>query len=124
MGTGKRIDIEGHIANQPIHERTASIYATISGGRYPFAAGKAFLFCFKLVDNTDFATPKTGKSPTVTVSKNGAAFAGLTGSPAVSEISNGWYKVTVPASDMVSGVVLFKAIAADCAQEDFVIYLA
>jgi hypothetical protein len=96
-----------------------------SGGcKYPFAAGKAFLFCFKLVDVTDFATPETGKSPTVTISKNGGAFVGLTGAPAVSEISNGWYSVTVPASDMVAGVVVLKAIDVGTAQEDFVIYLA
>ena len=92
--------------------------------KYPFVAGKGFLFCFKMVDETDFASPETGKSPTVTISINGAAFVALTGSPAVSEVGSGWYKVSVPDSDMVSGVVVLKATAADCAQEDFVIYMA
>jgi hypothetical protein len=95
-----------------------------SGDKYPFEAGQAFLFCFKLVDIADFGTPETGKSPTVTISKNSGAFGALTGAPAVSEISNGWYSVTVPAVDMVSGVVVLKAIATGTAQEDFVIYMA
>jgi len=115
----KKIDIEGHIANRGIHLKLGGVT-----GRYPFTAGQAFLFCFKLVDVTDFGTPETGKSPTVTISINGGAFAGLTGAPAVSEISNGWYSVTVPAADMVSGVVILKAIDTGCAQEDFVIYMA
>jgi len=114
-------EFQAHVKNRKEH---GGYKGASSGGEYPFEVGKAFLFCFKLVDVTDFASPETGKSPTVTISINGGAFGALTGSPAVSEISNGWYSVTVPASDMVSGVVVLKAIAAGTAQEDFVIYMA
>lgn len=52
---------------------------------------------FLMVDSTDHVTGKTGLSPTVTVSKNGAAF----GSPAgaVTELANGWYKLAGNATD-------------------------
>ena len=112
------------VVSKYIEDLSAANPGGVSGGEYPFEAGKAFLFCFKLVDVTDFASPETGKSPAVTISINGGAFGALTGSPAVSEISNGWYSVTVPATDMVSGVVVLKAIDTGCAQEDFVIYMA
>jgi hypothetical protein len=53
------------------------------------------LFC--MLDSTDHVSPKTGLSPTVVLSKNGAAF----GSPAgaVTELANGWYKVAGNATD-------------------------
>jgi hypothetical protein len=52
---------------------------------------------FLLVLTSDHLSPATGKTPTVTISKNGGAF----GSPAgaVSEIANGWYKVAGNATD-------------------------
>jgi hypothetical protein len=46
---------------------------------------------FLLVQSSDHVTPATGLSPTVTLSKNGAAFASPAG--AVTELANGWYKV-------------------------------
>ena len=46
---------------------------------------------FMLVDALDHITGKTGLTPTVTLSKNGNAFASPAG--AVTEIGNGWYKV-------------------------------
>lgn len=79
---------------------------------YP-QVGKVFLWTFLLIDATDGYTEETGISPTVTVSKNGAAFGALTGTPAVSEIGNGWYKVTVAAADMVNTVIL-RATGAGC----------
>jgi len=68
-----------------------------------------FVWVFKMVDSTDFATAETGETCTVTVSKDGAAFAALTGSPSVTQISNGWYKVTVPAADMNADVVVLRS---------------
>lgn len=52
---------------------------------------------FLMVDSTDHVTGKTGLTPTVTISKNGAAF----GSPAgaVTEIGNGWYALAGNATD-------------------------
>lgn len=50
-----------------------------------------------MVDSTDHVTPKTGLSPTVTLSKAGGSFASPSG--AVTEIANGWYKVAGNATD-------------------------
>lgn len=52
---------------------------------------------FLMVDSTDHITPKTGLSPTVTLSKSGGSFAAPSG--AVSEIGNGWYKVAGNSTD-------------------------
>lgn len=52
---------------------------------------------FLMIDSTDHLTGKTGLSPTVTISKNGGAFA--TPSGAVTELANGWYKVAGNATD-------------------------
>ena len=52
---------------------------------------------FLMIDSSDHVTGKTGLSPTVTLSKNGAAFGAPTG--AVTEISSGWYKVAGNATD-------------------------
>jgi hypothetical protein len=52
---------------------------------------------FLMVDSTNHVIGKTGLSPTVTLSKNGAAFASPAG--AVSELANGWYQVAANATD-------------------------
>lgn len=52
---------------------------------------------FLLVSSTDHVTGLTGATPTVTLSKNGAAFAAPTG--AVTELGSGWYKVAGNATD-------------------------
>jgi len=57
----------------------------------------ARVLLFYMVDSADHISGKTGLSPTVTISKNGAAFGAVAG--AVSEISAGWYKVAGNATD-------------------------
>lgn len=52
---------------------------------------------FFLTLSSDHLSPATGLAPTVTLSKNGAAFAAPAG--AVTEIANGWYKVAGNATD-------------------------
>ena len=52
---------------------------------------------FLLVSSTDHVTPVTGVTPTVTISKNGGAFASPTGT--VAEIGNGWYSLTPSSTD-------------------------
>jgi hypothetical protein len=52
---------------------------------------------FLMVDSTDHITGKTGLTVTVTLSKNGAAFAAAAG--AVSELSSGWYALAGNATD-------------------------
>lgn len=50
-----------------------------------------------MIDSTDHVTGKTGLTVTVTLSKDGAAFAALGGS--VTEVSSGWYKVVLNTTD-------------------------
>jgi len=52
---------------------------------------------FFMTDSTDHITPKTGLTVTVTLSKDGAAFAAAAGS--ISEISDGWYNVALTTAD-------------------------
>lgn len=54
-------------------------------------------FMFLMVDSSDHVTGKTGLTPTVTISKNAAAFASPSG--AVTEVSGGWYKLAANATD-------------------------
>jgi hypothetical protein len=66
---------------------------------------------FLLVSSTDHITGITGASPTVTISKNGGAFAAPAG--AVTPIGNGWYKVAGNAADADTfGPLLLHAEAA------------
>lgn len=57
----------------------------------------AYPLVFLMVDSADHITGKTGLSPTVTISKAGAAFGSPSG--AVTEIGSGWYKVAGNATD-------------------------
>jgi len=125
-GSGQSGDvfIKIHQGGNPGVDRTYKLVDWDRGvNTSPIQYGQDFTWVFKMVDALDFASPETGKTPAVTISINGGAFAGLTGAPVVTEISNGWYKVTVDADDMVIGVVILKATAAGCAQEDMAIYM-
>jgi hypothetical protein len=65
---------------------------------------------FLMIDSSDHITGKTGLSPTVTISKNGGAFAAPAG--AVAAIGNGWYKLTPTAADTGTvGAFLLHAVA-------------
>lgn len=57
----------------------------------------AYKLMFLMVQSADHLTALTGASPTVTLSKNGAAFASPAG--AVTELANGWYLVAGNATD-------------------------
>lgn len=52
---------------------------------------------FFMTDSSDHISGKTGLSPTVTISKDGGAFASPSG--AVTEIAHGWYKIAGNATD-------------------------
>jgi hypothetical protein len=80
------------------------------------------IWIFKMVDSINFATPETGLTVTVEGSIDGAAFGSLTDSPAVSEIGNGWYKVSIPSEDRAGDSLLLKATASGAAQTDAVFY--
>lgn len=63
-----------------------------------------------MVDSTDHISPKTGLSPSVVISKNGGSFAAPTGT--ITEIGNGWYKLTPTATDVNTlGPLLVHATA-------------
>ena len=66
-------------------------------------------FMFLMLDSTDHVTPKTGLTVTATRSLDGAAFAACAN--AVSEVSNGWYKLNLDATDTNANVIAFKFTA-------------
>lgn len=68
---------------------------------------------FLLVSSTDHVTPQTGKSPTVTLSKDGGAFGAAAG--AVSEVGNGIYALAGNATDRNTlGELVLRATATGC----------
>ncbi len=65
-----------------------------------------------LVSTADDKTAVTGATATIQISKNGGAFAAATN--AVSEIANGWYVVTLTATETnTAGPLLVRATATD-----------
>lgn len=70
----------------------------------------AFPLVFLLISSTDHITGLTGATVTVTISKNGGAFASPAGT--VTEMANGWYKVAGNATDTATlGPLLLHATA-------------
>lgn len=79
----------------------------------------AYPLVFLMIDSADHVSAKTGLSPTVTISKAGAAF----GSPAgaVTEIANGWYKVAGNATDTATlGSLILHASAGGADPTDII----
>lgn len=68
---------------------------------------KAYIY---MVSSSDHVTPVAGLSPTVTISKNGAAFGSLAGS--VAELAGGVYAITLSAGDVDTlGMCVIRAVA-------------
>lgn len=66
-----------------------------------------------MVLSIDHITPATGKTVSVTLSKNAAAFGAAAG--AVTEIANGWYKLAADATDSNTlGSLAIRAAATGC----------
>ena len=77
------------------------MYREIANGSTPVAV-------LLMVATSDGTTAVTGITPAVEVSKNGGAFAAATNS--VSEISDGWYKVTLTATETnTNGPLIVRA---------------
>jgi hypothetical protein len=75
---------------------------------------------FYMTDSVDHLSAKTGLTCTVTISKNGGAFA--TPSGAVSEVGNGWYKVAGNGSDTNTlGPIALRATAAGADNCDIIV---
>lgn len=85
---------------------------------YPVKQGQtARPLLFKLYSATDHLAGATGKTPTVTLSKNGGAFASPAG--AVTEVGRGWYKVAGNATDASAlGPLVLNATATGCDECD------
>lgn len=64
--------------------------------------GNATTVTFLMVDETDFFTAEAGLSPSVEISVDGGAFAATTNS--ASEISDGWYSVTLTAGEVTATI--------------------
>lgn len=76
-------------------------------------------FMFKMVlSATGLAA--TGKTIVCQRSINGAAFGNCANTPAT-EISDGWYKITLEAADLNGVLIAFKATEATCKQTDLLI---
>lgn len=67
-------------------------------------------FEFLMVDSTDHVTPKTGLTVTATRSIDGGAFAACAN--AVTEVSNGIYKINLAASDLNGTIITLRFTAA------------
>lgn len=61
---------------------------------------------FTLIDSTDDVSPVTGVTVTAQISKDGGAFASCTNS--VTEVSNGWYKITLTSTEMNADTVALR----------------
>ena len=90
---------------------------------YPVAKNNSAVpLLFMMVQSSDHVTPKTSATATVTISKNGAAFATPIG--AVTEIGAGWYQVASNTTDAGTlGILLLHATAsgADPTDEEFTV---
>ncbi len=76
---------------------------------YPTKGVALTNFVFFMVDSADHVSAKTGLTVTATVGKDGGAFAGSTNSS--SEISDGFYKLTITSTEMNADVVSLKLMA-------------
>jgi hypothetical protein len=77
-------------------------------------------FTFFVALASDHVTGATGKTVAVTRSIDGGAFAACANSPAT-EISGGWYKITLAAADLNGDVIALSATAAACDATGFTI---
>lgn len=68
-------------------------------------------FMFYMVLAADHITPATGLTVACQRSIDGAAFANCTNTPAT-EVSAGWYKITLEAADLNGTIIAFKATSA------------
>ena len=66
-------------------------------------------FPFLMVESSDNVTPATGLTVTATRAIDGGAFAACANS--VTEISSGWYKITLSAADLNGGTIALRFAA-------------
>lgn len=76
-------------------------------------------FEFLMVLSSDHISPATGKTITAQISKDGGAFANCTN--AVSEVSNGVYKINLTQTEMNADIIVLKFTEASCDQRTITI---
>lgn len=80
------------------------------------------IITFSMKDATDFNTAEPGVTVSVSISKNGAAFAAAAG--AVTELANGWYYITLSTADTNTlGDLAFRCTGTGCFPELFKIQI-
>jgi len=82
-----------------------------------FENGTTPVIVFRMGDSEDFTVAEEALSPVpaAEISKNGGAFAASTN--AVTEISDGWYKVTLTATETdTDGTLIIRATATGAAE--------
>lgn len=77
-------------------------------------------FPFLMVDSSDHITPKTGLTVVVQRSIDGAAFGNATNTPAT-ELSAGWYYITLSAGDLNGDTIAIKCTSAGADARNFTI---
>lgn len=94
---------------------------------YGLASGQLFIkkntavvFPFVMLSSTDHVTPKTGLTVTATRSLDGAAFAACAN--AVTELSNGWYVITLATTDTNATAIGLRFSATGADDRDVTIY--
>ena len=74
---------------------------------------------FKMISSSDHVSLKTGAAPVVNISKDGGTFAAAAGT--VTEIANGWYKISLTAADTSTvGDLAFYITGSGADDTDFV----
>lgn len=94
----------------------AYAFKAVSGSFAPTKGVELAAFMFMMVDATDYATPETGVTVTATISKDGGAFASCSNS--VTEVSGGWYRITLTAAEMAADSIALKFTGTGCAQRN------
>jgi hypothetical protein len=127
MSVGTALSIQALPRTFAVSTKIASIFPTvitggsssrdIKGDSVNFKHRVAFKRPFLLVNSSDGKTGATGKTPAVTISKNGAAFAAPIGTTV--ELSNGWYVFSGTIADAdTPGPLAMHATASGANTED------
>jgi hypothetical protein len=130
MSSATAYSIQAQTRSFAVTPKTASLFPTavtgvgggarqIAGGPMLFKKRLAFKRPFLLVQSSDGRSPATGKTPTVTISKNGAlTFSAPAGT--VAEMQNGWYVLSGTIADAdTAGPLAIHVTASGANTEDY-----
>lgn len=123
-GTGG-VDIRGNITGNLTGNVSGSVGSvtagvTIASGQLFIKKNAAVIFPFVMLSSTDHVTPKTGLTVTATRSLDGAAFSACANS--VTELSNGWYVITLANTDTNATSIGLRFSATGADDRDVTVY--